>query len=71
MKWYQGTDPNVGRPGFLALHQTVQYFLMVEDLDQIRPNWKTNDFSEKFAKQVQSMTNPKLKLLKEGMVEAF
>jgi hypothetical protein len=44
---------------------------MVEDLDQIRRNWKTNEFFEKFAKQVQSMTNPKLKLLKEGMVEAF
>ncbi len=67
MKWYQGTDPNVGRPGFLALHQTVQYFLMVEDLDQIRPNWKTNDVAERLAKQVQSMTKPKLKVLKEGM----
>jgi hypothetical protein len=39
---------------------------MVEDLDQIRRNWKTNEFFEKFEKQVQSITNPELKLLKKG-----
>jgi hypothetical protein len=33
-------------------------------------HWKTNKGFEKFWKQVQLMTNPKLKHLKEGMVEA-
>jgi hypothetical protein len=32
LKWYQGVDPNIGRPGFLTFHRAVQYFLMLEDL---------------------------------------
>jgi hypothetical protein len=72
MKWYQGTDVNIGRPGFLSFHRLVRYFLMVDDVDQMRRDWKTNKVFEKFSKkQVASMTNPKLKQLKEGMVEAF
>jgi hypothetical protein len=71
MKWYQGTDANIGRPGFLSFHRSVRYFLMVDDVDQIRRDWKTKEVFEKFSKQVATMTNPKLKLLKEGMVEAF
>jgi hypothetical protein len=71
MKWYQGTDANIGRPGFLSFHGSVRYFLMVDDVDQIRRDWKTNEVFEKFSKQVATMTNPKLKFLKEGMVEAF
>jgi hypothetical protein len=71
MKWYQGSDPNIGRPGFLALHGTVRYFLMLDDINEISCNWKTIDVFCKFSEHVQSMTNPKLKHLKEGMVEAF
>jgi hypothetical protein len=71
MKWYQGTDANIGSPGFLFFHRSVRYFLMVNDVDRIRQDWKTNEVFKKFSKQVATMTNPKLKLLKEGMVEAF
>ena len=71
MKWYQGSDRMVCRPGFLSLHRSVRFFLMIEDLDQIRRDWRTNEGFEKFSKQVELMTNPKLKHLKEGMVEAF
>jgi hypothetical protein len=71
MKWYQGTDANIRRPGFLSFHRLVRYFLMVDDVDQIRQDWKTNKVFEKFSKQVATMTNPKLKLLKEEMVRRF
>jgi hypothetical protein len=71
MKGYQGTDANIGRPGFLSFHRSVRYFLMVDHVDQIRRDWKTNEVFEKFSKQITTMTNSKLKLLKEGMVEAF
>jgi hypothetical protein len=36
MKGYQGTDANIGRPGFLSFHRSVRYFLMVDDVDRIR-----------------------------------
>jgi hypothetical protein len=71
IKWYQGTDANIGRPRFLSFHHSVHYFLMVNDVDRICRDWKTNKVFEKFSKQVATMTNPKLKLLKEGMDEAF
>jgi hypothetical protein len=72
MEWYQGTTyPNIGRPGFLSFHCSVRYFLMVQDEDQIRPDWKTNEVFDKFSKHVVCITNPKLKHPKEGMVEAF
>jgi hypothetical protein len=70
-KWYQGTDVNIGKPGFLSFHRSVCCFLMVNDVDRIRRDWKRNKVFEKLSKQVASMTNPKLKHLKEGMVEAF
>jgi hypothetical protein len=44
---------------------------MLQDVDQICCNWQTNEVFEKFSKQVESMTNPKLKKLKKGMVDAF
>ena len=71
MKWYQGTDVNIGRPGFLSFHRSVRYFLMIEDVDRIRREWKTDEVFEKFSKKVASMTNPVLKHLKEGMFEEF
>jgi hypothetical protein len=71
MKWYQDIDANIGRPGFLSFHRSVRYFLMVDHVGRIRRDWKTNKVFENFSKQVATMTNPKLKLLKEGMVEAF
>jgi hypothetical protein len=30
MEWYQGTDLNIGRPGFLSFHCSVCYFLMIQ-----------------------------------------
>ena len=71
MKWYQGTDPNIGKPGFLPFHRSVRYFLMTDDIDAIRRDWRTNEVFAKFSRQVESMSNPKLKSLKEGMVEVF
>jgi hypothetical protein len=62
IKWYQGTDVNIGRPGFLSFHRSVRYFLMVSNVDQICWDWKTNKVFEKISKQVASMTNPKIKL---------
>ncbi len=44
---------------------------MLDDINKISCNWRTNKFFEKFAMQVQSMTNQELELLKEGMAEAF
>jgi hypothetical protein len=44
---------------------------MTDDIDKIRRNWRTNKVFAKFSHQVESMTNPKLKSLKEGMVEVF
>jgi hypothetical protein len=32
IKWYQGVDPNIGQPSFLAFHRAVCYLLMLEDL---------------------------------------
>ena len=71
MKWYQGSDCVISRPGFLSLHRSVRFYLMLDDLDQTRRDWKTNEGFDKFSKQVELMTNPKLKHLKEGMVDAF
>jgi hypothetical protein len=36
MRWYQDSDPNVGTPGFLSFHRQVRYFLMLEDLKNIK-----------------------------------
>jgi hypothetical protein len=38
MWWYQGLDPNIGTPAFLAFHRQVQYFLQIEDLEDIKQN---------------------------------
>jgi hypothetical protein len=41
MGWYQGSDPNIGTPSFLAFHRQVQYFLQIEDLKDMKQNWRT------------------------------
>jgi hypothetical protein len=35
MRWYQGSDPHIGTPGFLCFHRQVRYFLMIEDLKKM------------------------------------
>jgi hypothetical protein len=42
MKWYQGVDPNIGQPSFLAFHCAVHYFLMLEDLEEAESSWETH-----------------------------
>jgi hypothetical protein len=40
---------------------------MLRDVDQVRPDWKTNKVFDKLSKQVASMINPNLEHLKEGI----
>ena len=41
MKWYQGSDPNLGRPGFLCYHRGVRFYLMLKQLQPlIHDNWR-------------------------------
>jgi hypothetical protein len=48
MKWYQGVDPNIGRPGFLTFHRAVRYFLMLEDLLEAERSWETHELFNEF-----------------------
>jgi hypothetical protein len=34
-KFFQGVDPNVGRPGWLSFHVVTRFFLMLEDLNRL------------------------------------
>jgi hypothetical protein len=42
-RWYQRPDPlrENSPPGFLSFHRTVRYFLMIEDLEEIKSKWQT------------------------------
>jgi hypothetical protein len=40
-------------------------------INKIRRDWQTNEVFKKFLSQVAGMSNPKLKSLKEGMVDSF
>jgi hypothetical protein len=67
MRWYQGSDPNAGTPGFLCFHRQVQYFLMLEDLKKIEESWREMDEFVAFSKKLLTKTNAKQKQLKEDM----
>lgn len=43
MKFMQGTDPNIGTPGYLSFHRAGRYYLQVRDLENIRDNWRAED----------------------------
>jgi hypothetical protein len=34
-KFFQGVDPNIGRPGWLSFHVVTRFFLMLEDLNRL------------------------------------
>jgi hypothetical protein len=71
MKFYQGTDPNIGEPGFLCFHRQVRFYLMYEDITEMKQNWKTHEVFSKFSSKVGAMSNERLKKLKQEMVSAF
>jgi hypothetical protein len=56
MKWYQGSDPNIGKSGLLCFHRAVRYFLMIDNIDKICHYWQINEAFAKFSKQVELMT---------------
>ena len=41
MKFYQGVDPNIGKPGFLSFHVLAWVFLMWTDLKRSK-NYQNN-----------------------------
>jgi hypothetical protein len=65
MRWYQGSDPNISTPGFLAFHLQVQYFLQIEEIQDMKQNWKTK---KEFKVFVEYTTEMEKKELKEQMV---
>jgi hypothetical protein len=71
MRWYQGSDPNVGTPGFLSFHRQVRYFLMLEDLKNIEDHWREMDEFAAFSEKLLTMTNSIQKKLKEDMATSF
>jgi hypothetical protein len=71
MKWYQGVDTNIGRPGFLAFHRAVRYFLMLEDLREAERSWETHGLFQLFSIQVECIANPKLRQLKQESVRTI
>jgi hypothetical protein len=71
MKFFQGPDPNIGEPGFLSYHRQVRFFLMMDDINRMKRNWREHKAFSKFATKVDGMTNERLKKLKEEMVSAF
>jgi hypothetical protein len=68
MHWYQGADPNISTPGFFAFHRQVQYFLQIEDLEDMKQNWKTK---KEFKVLVDYTTEMEKKELKEQIVGWF
>jgi hypothetical protein len=71
MKWYQGSDPNIGTPGFLSFYCQVRYFLMIEDLQKIENSWREMDEFSALANKLLTMTNLTQKKMKEDMVISF
>jgi hypothetical protein len=63
MRWYQGSDPHIGTPGFLCFHRQVRYFLMMEDLKKMEKSWREMEEFEQFSKKLLTM-NPRQKKLK-------
>jgi hypothetical protein len=70
-KFHQSTDPAVGEPAFLSFHRQVRYLLMLEDLEELKLNWRTRTAFSQFFTKVGEMSDPNLKRLKLEMVSAF
>jgi hypothetical protein len=52
-EWSQGTDPNVGTPGFLSYHQSSRYFIKARNLEEMVRSWRTQAEFEVFRKSVE------------------
>jgi hypothetical protein len=63
MKFYQGTDPNIGEPGFLSDHCQVPFFLMIKDIEEMKLHWQAHDTFSKFTTKVEEMSNKKLQMV--------
>ena len=64
MSFFQGSDPNIGTPGYLSHHRLVAYFLMIVTLDSIQSNWELlADFEEAkdFTNTIQDVEDQQLK----------
>jgi hypothetical protein len=70
MRWYQGSDPHIGTPGFLCFHRQVRYFLTIEDLKKMEKSWREMEEFAQFSKKLLTM-NPTQKKLKEDMASSF
>ena len=71
MKWYQGSDPNIGRPGFLVFHRAVRYFLQLEDLQDAERSWETHELFREFRLQVALIEDERLRKMKQDSVKTI
>ena len=71
MKWYQGSDPNIGRPGFLVFHRAVRYFLQLEDLQDAERSWETHELFREFRLQVALIEDESLRKMKQDSVKTI
>ena len=71
MKWYQGADPNIGRPGFLVFHRAVRYFLQLEDLQDAERSWETHELFREFRLQVALIEDESLRKMKQDSVRTI
>jgi hypothetical protein len=72
MKFYQGTDPKIGEPGFLSFHHQVRFSWW----SKTSLNWSTIGRHSKLSpnspeRWLGKMSNQKLKKLKLEMISAF
>ena len=40
MSWLQSTDERAGEPGFLSCHMSVHVYLMINEIHNMKMNWK-------------------------------
>ncbi len=70
MRWYQQSDPNIGRPGYLVSHRLVRYHLQIADLEDMQNDWKSQEAFTGFREVLDSLSET-LKPMKETMVRSF
>jgi hypothetical protein len=70
MRWYQQSDPNIGRPGYLVSHRLVRYHLQIVDLEDMQNDWKSQEAFTGFMEVLDSLSET-LKPMKETMVRSF
>jgi glutamate synthase domain-containing protein 2 len=54
-KWSQGSDPNVGTPGFLTFHLVSRYYVKARSLEEMTKSWRTQPKFEHFRKSVEAI----------------